>query len=67
MEKQYHKPMFVKKYYTLPQAIASCGGSKIGLSNSKCVEDDKQATDTIRNRAIMGGFIDTSVNAVFTS
>lgn len=61
MKKQYHKPMFVVEYYTLTQAIASCGGIKIGFSDSKCVEDDKNATDTMRDWAIMGGFIDTTV------
>lgn len=60
MKKTYQKPMFMVEYYTLTQAIASCGGIKIGFTSASCVKSDPHSTNVMRDWANVGGFIDTT-------
>lgn len=58
MKRKYQKPTLAVEYYALTQAIASCGGIKIGGTGSADdVLSDPDSTDTMISYALSGGFI----------
>ena len=61
MKKPYQKPMIAVEYYSLTQAVASCSGVKINFSDSECVRNDPDSTNTMRNWAMRNGFLNPCI------
>ena len=57
MKKEYVTPEIAIEHYEVTQAIASCV-TKIGLLSSDCVKNDLDATNQMKDLALIGFFTD---------
>lgn len=67
MKKKYQKPIVCVEHYSLTQSIASCTGIKIranGIPGRADVLADPDATNTMKNLARIGGFLEGGAGCV---